>query len=172
MYPSCRNRYFTTSYMSASLFTGFQNSKKKLPKLLLSVIFAVFFIITVAVLLIGIDSVRDIYPESISNIHPSSILQPQISFHPEINYYGLMIYSAMSVSTKNTSSQVSSWYAEKGWEPLGMMWQNGKKYRIGKLTLSIFKVMELNTDSGETEVNGQSFFGISESYEICYCDRR
>lgn len=154
------------------MFTRFQNSKKNLPKLLLSVMLAVFFVVAVAVLLIGIDSVRDIYPESISNIHPSSILQPQISLHPEINYYGLMIYSAMSVSTKNSSSQASSWYAEKGWEPLGTMWQNGKKYRIGKLTLSIFKVMELNTDSSEIGVNGQSFFGISESYETCYCDRR
>jgi len=53
-----------------------------------------------------------------------------------------------------------------------MMWQNGGKYRIGKLTLSIFKVMELNPDTSENEINGQSIFGIGESYEICYCDRR
>lgn len=83
-----------------------------------------------------------------------------------------MIYSSASVSTKSTSSQVSSWYAEKGWEPLGTMWQNGKKYRIGMLTLSIFKVVELGTDFSENGINGLSTFGIGETYEICYCDRR
>src|SRR5258706_5295614 len=158
--------------MSASLFKGFQNSKKKLVKILLSAMLAVFIVSAVAILLVGIDTVRDIYPESISNIHPSTILQPQISFHPEINYYGLMIYSAISVSTNNTSSQVSSWYAKKGWEPLGMMWQNGGKYRIGKLTPSIFKIMGLNTDTIGNQNKRQSNFGIGESYEICYFDRR
>jgi len=59
--------------MSVSLFTEFQNSKKNLLKLLLSVMFAVFIVIAMALLLVGIDLVRDIYPESISNIRPSKI---------------------------------------------------------------------------------------------------
>ena len=133
---------------------------------------AVFIILSAAMLLVGIGLVRDIYPVSISSIHPATLLQPQIVFRPEMNYYGLMIGSAISVSTKSTSSQVSSWYAKKGWEPLGWMWQDGEQYRIGKLMLSIFKVVQLNADSSENGVNSQSFFGISEYYEICYCDRR
>jgi hypothetical protein len=158
--------------MSDRLSPGFQNSRKKLLKLFLSAVLAVLFFIAVTVLLVGIDTVRDIYPKSISRIDPSKVLEPEIAFSPEINYYGLMIYSSASVSTQSTSSQVSSWYAEKGWESLGTMWQNGKKYRIGMLTLSIFKVVELGKDSSENGTDSLSTFGIGESYEICCCDRR
>ncbi len=158
--------------MSDRLSPEFQYSRKKLLKLFLSPILAVLFFIAVTILLVGIDIVRDIYPESISEINPSKVLEPEIAFNPEINYYGFMIYSSASVSTKSTSSQVSSWYAEKGWESLGTMLQYGKKYRIGMLTLSIFKVVELEKNSIENGTDSPSAFGIGESYEICYCDRR
>jgi hypothetical protein len=158
--------------MSKKLFPSFQNSKKRLLKLFLSAMLTVVIFIAAAIFLVSVDTVRDIYPESISNIDPSKVLEPEIAFSPEINYYGFMIYSSASVSTKSTSSQVSSWYAKKGWDALGSMWQTGKKYRIGMLTLSIFKVVELGTDSSENEADGLSTFGIGESYEICYCDRR
>ncbi len=158
--------------MKDGLSSEFQNSRKKLLKLLLSAMLAVLIFVLAAILLVCIDIFRDIYPESISNIEPSKVLKPEIAFSPEINYYGLMIYSAASVSTKSTSSQVSSWYAEKGWEPLGMMWQYGKRYRIGILTLSIFKNVALDSDSGENASNGLSTFRIGESYEICYCGIR
>ena len=158
--------------MNDRLSPGFQNSRKKLPKKFLLAILAVLIFIAVTIFLVGIDTVRDIYPESISKIDPSKVLEPEIAFNPEINYYGFMIYSSASVSTKSTSSQVSSWYAKKGWESLGSMWQNGKKYHIGMLTLSIFKNVELGTDASGNSANGHSFFGISESYEICYCVRQ
>jgi hypothetical protein len=155
--------------MSDRLSPGFQNNRKKLLKLFLSAILVALIFIAVTIFWVGIDTVRDIYPESISKIDPSKVLEPEIAFDPEINYYGLMIYSSASVSTKSTSSQVSSWYAEKGWESLGTMWQNGKKYRIGMLALSIVKIAELGAESSENGTNGQSVFSIGESYEICYC---
>ena len=158
--------------MRASLFTGFQNSKKKLLRLLLSSLLAVVVVILMSILLIAIDFIRDIYPESIVKVHPSAIMQPELASNPEINYFGLMIGSSISVSTESNSSQVSSWYAEKGWEPLGRMWQYGEKHRIGKFTLSTFKVMQLSKESIENGINGQLVYGLSESYEICYCDRR
>ncbi len=158
--------------MSDRLSLGFQNSRKKLLGIFLLAILAILIFIAVTMFSVGMDTVRDIYPESISKIDPSKVLEPEIAFNPEINYYGFMIYSSASISTKDSLSQVSSWYAEKGWEPLGTMWQNGKKYRIGMLTLSIFKNVELGTDTSGNSANGHSFFGISESYEICYCGRQ
>jgi hypothetical protein len=158
--------------MSEKLFPRFSNSKKKLPKLGLSAMLAVFIFIATAMLLVSIDTVRDIYPKSISKIDPSKFLEPKIVFRPEINYYGLMIYSSASVSTKSASSEVSDWYAKKGWEALGSMWQDGKKYRVGMFTLSILKIVELDTDSPKNGTNTLSTFGIGEGYEICYCAKR